>query len=55
MRTLEESLSTIDRAIAQAENALKADPANAYLNRHLADAKTRKLALLRQASVLAGT
>lgn len=55
VRTLEESLSTIDRAIAQAENALKADPANAYLNRHLADAKTRKLALLRQASVLAGT
>lgn len=55
VRTLEESLATIDRAIAQAESALRVDPANAYLNRHLADAMTTKLALLRHASVLAGT
>jgi anti-sigma factor RsiW len=52
VRILEHSLATIDRAIERAQAALEADPANAYLNRHLADAKTRKLQLLRQANAL---
>ena len=40
------------RAIAQAERALAADSANAYLNSHLADTMRRKLELLRQAAAL---
>ncbi len=53
VRILEGSLATIDRAIVRAQDALAADPANAYLNRHLADAMTRKLQLLRHANALA--
>ncbi|MCL7959012.1 MAG: zf-HC2 domain-containing protein [marine benthic group bacterium] len=51
--TLEGSLATIDRAIARAQEALEADPASVYLNRHLADARTRKLHVLQQAARLA--
>jgi len=50
---LEGSLATIDRAIARAQEALEADPASIYLNRHLADARTRKLHVLQQAARLA--
>jgi anti-sigma factor RsiW len=53
VRILEENLASIDRAIDQSRRALAADPANLYLNRHLAAARHRKLALLRRASALA--
>ena len=52
VEALETSLATIDRAIARASEALEADPANVYLNRHLADARTRKLQILQQAALL---
>ncbi|MGB5526069.1 MAG: zf-HC2 domain-containing protein [Gemmatimonadota bacterium] len=52
---LEGSLATIDRAIARAKEALEADPASIYLNRHLADARTRKLHVLQQAARLASS
>jgi anti-sigma factor RsiW len=47
---IEKNLQTIDAAIAQAQRALEADPSNTYLNGHLADARRRKLALLRSVS-----
>jgi anti-sigma factor RsiW len=53
VRILEENLATIDQAIDQARKALRADPANAYLNNHFAASRNRKLALLRRASALA--
>jgi putative zinc finger protein len=53
VRVLEENLALIDRAIAQARRALDADPANAYLNHHLADTMRRKLQLLRRANSIA--
>ncbi len=53
VRVLEENLGAIDRAIDQCRRALAADPANVYLNTHLADARQRKLTLLRKASALA--
>ncbi|MEZ5283571.1 MAG: hypothetical protein R2712_01935 [Vicinamibacterales bacterium] len=40
----------IGQAIQQARAALDADPANTYLNSHTADARRRKLELLRQAA-----
>lgn len=49
-RVIEQSMSTIDRAIADARAALAADPANAYLHRHLDRTMKQKLELLRQAS-----
>ena len=52
IRVLEENLRSIDRAIAQCREALAADPANVYLNTHLAGARTRKLDLLRRAASL---
>jgi len=52
---LQGSLATIDRAIARAQAALEADPASVYLNRHLADARTRKLRVLQQAAWLASS
>jgi hypothetical protein len=51
---LEENLAAIDRAIDQSRRALAADPANAYLKRHVAGMRERKLALLRRAGALAG-
>jgi hypothetical protein len=52
VRILQENLRTIDQAIEQCRRALADDPADAYLNSHLADAKKRKLALLRRANAL---
>jgi len=53
VRVLEENLAVIDRAIAEAREALDRDPANAYLNQHLADNMWRKVRLLRQAAAIA--
>jgi anti-sigma factor RsiW len=53
VRVLEQNLALIDQAIAQARRALAADPANAYLNSHLAETMRRKIDLLRQAASLA--
>jgi len=52
IRVIEQNLAVIDRAIAQAQSALSADPANLYLNTHLAETMRRKLDLLRQAATL---
>jgi anti-sigma factor RsiW len=54
VRVLEANLAAIDKAIADCRQALDADPANVYLNSHLADARQRKLALLRRATALVG-
>ncbi len=54
VRVLEHNLAVIDRAIADAQRALAADPGNSYLNAHLARTMRRKLDLLRQAATLAG-
>jgi len=53
VRVLEENLAAIDRAIDQCGKALAADPANVYLNTHFAEARQRKLVLLRRAAALA--
>ena len=55
IKILEANLDAIDKAIDQSRRALAADPANVYLNSHLADARQRKLALLRRATALVGT
>jgi hypothetical protein len=52
IEVLEDSLAAIDQAIEQSQRALAADPANSYLDNHLADARKRKLALLRRASAI---
>ena len=52
MRVVEEKLRLIDQAIADAEKALSADPANAYLTGHLTQTRLRKLDLLRRAAAL---
>jgi anti-sigma factor RsiW len=52
VRILESNLAAIDHAIDQSRRALDADPANSYLHNHLAEARQRKLALLRRASAL---
>jgi hypothetical protein len=52
IRVIEQNLAAIDRAIAQAQAALDADPGNLYLNTHLAETMRRKLELLRQAAAL---
>ena len=51
---LETNLKAIDAAIEQSRRALADDQENAYLNNHLADARQRKLALLRRATALVG-
>lgn len=51
---IERNLRAIDQAIAQARQALREDPANTYLNSHLADARQRKLELLRRATEITG-
>ena len=53
VRVLEENLAAIDRAIEQCRRALDTDPSNVYLNTHLAEARQRKLLLLRRATALA--
>lgn len=52
---IERNLKAIDDAIAEARMALNNDPANPYLNSHLADARRRKLDLLRHATTLASS
>jgi anti-sigma factor RsiW len=52
VRILEMNLDAIDKAIDQSRRALAADPANVYLNNHLADSRQRKLALLRRATAM---
>jgi hypothetical protein len=49
---IERNLKAIDAAINEARMALNDDPANPYLNSHLADARRRKLDLLRHATTL---
>ena len=49
---IERNLAAIDQAIQEARAALDADPANTFLNSHLADARRKKLELLRQATML---
>ena len=51
---IERNLAVIDEAIRQARAALDADPATPFLNSHLADARRRKLDLLRRATSLSG-
>ena len=53
VQVVEESLATIDRAIAEAQAALREDPASRYLHRHLTNTMQRKLELLQQAASLA--
>jgi hypothetical protein len=52
---IERNLAAIDAAIREARTALDADPANQYLNSHLADARRRKIDLLRHAATLNST
>ena len=54
VRIVRENLAVIDRAISQAQHALKRDPGNTYLNLHLAKAMRQKIELLRRANALAG-
>lgn len=52
VEALVQSLSVIDGAIEEARAALAADPANAYLNSHLAQTMRRKIHLLSRAAAL---
>jgi len=52
VRVIEQNLTAIDRAIAQAQRAVEVDSANLYLNAHLAATMRRKIELLRQAAAL---
>ena len=49
---IERNLAAIDAAIREARAALESDPANPFLNSHLADARRRKIELLRHATTL---
>jgi hypothetical protein len=51
IRVLEENLAIIDRAIAEAQDALGKDPGSNVLRRLLTENLRRKVALLRQAAV----
>jgi negative regulator of sigma E activity len=51
---VEHNLQIIDQAMAQARQALGADPANSYLSSHLVEARRRKLDLLRRTAALTG-
>ena len=53
VQIIERNLKAIDDAITEARTALDNDPSNPYLNSHLADARRRKLDLLRHATSLA--
>lgn len=53
VRIVRENLAIIDRAIAQAQRALRRDPGNSYLNLHLANTMRQKIELLRRANALA--
>ena len=49
---IERNLASIDQAIREARAALDADPANTFLNSHLANARRKKLDLLRRATMI---
>ena len=51
-KALEESMTQINAAIAEAERALKADPASDYLTRYLAQLHEARMMTLRQAVAL---
>jgi hypothetical protein len=53
VRIVRENLAVIDRAIGQAQHALRRDPRNTYLNLHLANTMRQKIELLRRANALA--
>jgi hypothetical protein len=50
VRILEQNLAIIDRAVEDARRALEADPANPYLNGHLAQQMRAKIRLLQVAA-----
>ncbi len=52
-RVLEQSLATIDEAIADAYGALRTDPADGYLTAHLTAVMRRKITVLQRAAALA--
>lgn len=52
VRVIEQNLTLIDHAIADARRALEADPSNPYLNGHLAQQLQRKVRLLQRATDL---
>jgi anti-sigma factor RsiW len=54
VRILDQNLAIIDRAVADAQRAVEADPSNVYLRSHLAATMRRKVDLLRRATVIAG-
>lgn len=53
VKALEESLVAIDSALAQAERALAADPANDYVTRSMGRLRDARLTVLRQAVAVA--
>ncbi|MFN2572798.1 MAG: anti-sigma factor [Gemmatimonadales bacterium] len=55
VRIVRQNLAVIDRAIGQAQHALKRDPGNSYLNIHLANTMRQKIELLRRANALASS
>ena len=52
VEVIEKNLRLIDQATDQARRALASDPANPYLNGHLAEQMRRKVDLLRQATAV---
>lgn len=54
VRIVEENLTIIDRAIAQARRALLDDPDSDYLRRHLEQTMRQKLTLLQQVTTIPG-
>ncbi len=54
VRILEKNLGIIDRAIQESGEALAGDPGNEYLREHLDRAVRRKVAYLRDASLISG-
>jgi anti-sigma factor RsiW len=54
VQVIEQSLATIDRAIQEAQDALRRDPANGYLTTHLAATMKRKIELLQRAATIVG-
>ena len=53
VRVVRQNLAVIDRAIAEAQRALKRDPNSGYLRLHLANTMRQKIELLRRANALA--
>jgi hypothetical protein len=53
LQVIRESLAAIDRAIADARQAIAADSTNAYLNASIAQNMRRKLGILRMAAQVA--